>query len=359
MVQEINNIQELKASYGIGAKSYSDFRPMHFILFGLMSVMANISFIFSVFTPFPLVFTYLIFGKNKGIQLSLAGIALHIVVVISGTIGDAPIFLASYTYSALIAYMLYEVFRRGIHPVKGMMVIGLTVFLSIMVMFGIGTLILSVPLVEFVTELIKSNSQVILERKTEFLAQGGEDALKFIERLEKPGVIAKSIIRAMPSYVFTISFCWVWVNLLILLKNYRRLMPLQGIKLKLGENVKRYFSESDLHSFRVPFNVVWPLIVTIVLTIFGDSIWGVDNNEILESILFCFALFYFFQGYGLFIDLLNYLKIGGIIRTMFIVLTIIFLHVPLAFAGLIDTWLDLRRFLKRKTEENENKGDFE
>ena len=70
------------------------------------------------------------------------------------------------------------------------------------------------------------------------------------------------------------------------------------------------------------------------------------------TIIKCLGIFYFFQGFGIFSDLLNFLGVLGFLRT-FIVMAVMFTAYPLVAAGgLFDNWFDFRKyFVKPKIED--------
>ena len=70
------------------------------------------------------------------------------------------------------------------------------------------------------------------------------------------------------------------------------------------------------------------------------------------------AVFYFFQGFGLLMDLLKHMKIVGMVRTL-IFLSLILFGVKagffLALLGVLDNFKDFRKSFKKKS--NEDEGD--
>ena len=70
------------------------------------------------------------------------------------------------------------------------------------------------------------------------------------------------------------------------------------------------------------------------------------------TIIKCLGIFYFFQGFGVFSDLLSFLGIVGFFRTLMVVFVIFTGKYLIAAAGLFDNWFDFRKyFVKPKIED--------
>jgi len=110
------------------------------------------------------------------------------------------------------------------------------------------------------------------------------------------------------------------------------------------------FGLKDLVRYKVPDFFVWPLIAGLALFLGAEAIapWA----EVLGgNILACLGIFFFFQGFGVFVDLLSFLGINGFFRSILIVSTVFMGWKVLVLAGLFDIWVDFRRFMKTKKND--------
>lgn len=100
--------------------------------------------------------------------------------------------------------------------------------------------------------------------------------------------------------------------------------------------------------------MVYPVIVGLGLYVGSDyglfeksEFWG-------GNILYCLAPFYFFQGLGVYLDFLSFLRVGGLIRSLFVFGTVLMGWRYLIVVGLFDLWINFRRFFKI---DNDKEGD--
>jgi hypothetical protein len=93
--------------------------------------------------------------------------------------------------------------------------------------------------------------------------------------------------------------------------------------------------------------------VGLVLILWGNQLGFQYSEFVGMTILHCLGIFYFFQGFGVFSDLLSFLGIMGFFRTL-VVMIVIFLKggYLIAAAGLFDNWFEFRKyFVKPKIED--------
>jgi uncharacterized membrane protein len=74
------------------------------------------------------------------------------------------------------------------------------------------------------------------------------------------------------------------------------------------------------------------------------------------NILYCLGVFYLFQGFGVYSDFLQYLRIRGFLKTLFIVFTLVMAFKFLAIIGMFDLWFDFRKYLTNTNNKNDTKG---
>ena len=309
------------------------------VLLGLSSVILCISFIMSVFAPFPLALAVILYGRTKGFLVGVAGLV-------------ASFLFATLLYKDLTLFGFYvcvlffglgiaEIVRRGISPVKGMIAFGLAFILIVSGLFAYTLSSMKTTPKEFIIQQIEKSTDKIEEQKKAIEMSGDKDSIQVLQLLDRPDLLAKELIDAFPSYFFMGVFLMLWFNMFLVLKSRRLLFSGQDYP----------YSEKDLLNFKVPFGFVLVLALGLVLAIWGDQ-WGSPFESIGNTIIRCLGTFYFFQGFGVFSDLLNFLGVAGFFRTLIVMITIFVANYLIAVAGLFDNWFDFRKyFIKRKTED--------
>jgi hypothetical protein len=310
------------------------------LLLGASSVVLCISFIMSVFAPFPLTLAIILYGRPKGYLMGLAGLALTFVFAYS-LYGDLTLFgfyLGVFIFAAGIA----EVVLRGISPVKGMVGFGLGFILLLSASFAFLMNQLQTSPKDFIIQQIEKSSGEIAKQKAAVEMSGDKDAFQVLQLLDRPDLLAKELIESFPSYFFIGVFLMLWFNMFLVLKSRRLLFSGQDYP----------YSERNLLNFKVPFGFIFVLVIGLVLAVWGDQLGSGPYEIIGFTLIRCLGIFYFFQGFGVFSDLLNFLSVTGFFRTLIVMITIFTANYLIAVAGLFDNWFDFRKyFVKRKTED--------
>ena len=163
-----------------------------------------------------------------------------------------------------------------------------------------------------------------------------------LQLLDRPDLLAKEMIESFPSYFFMGVFLMLWFNMFLVLKSQRLLLS--------GHDYP--YSEKNLLNFKVPFGFVAILALGLVLAVWGDNLGAGPYEIIGHTIIKCLGIFYFFQGFGVFSDLLSFLGIVGFFRSLIVMIIIFMANYLIAVIGLFDNWFDFRKyFVQRKTEE--------
>ena len=83
------------------------------------------------------------------------------------------------------------------------------------------------------------------------------------------------------------------------------------------------------------------------MTMWGEFLgeWGPVMGISLLKIL---GVFYFFQGFGIYVDFLDHVRIFGFLRSILVVLIVLTANQMLALVGLFDMFVNFRKFLKKK-----------
>merc|ERR1711935_1210438 len=149
-----------------------------------------------------------------------------------------------------------------------------------------------------------------------------KEAFEALALLNQPELIVDQVLKEAPSWFFITTFLVLWLNLFLVLKSNR-------IARKWGRD---QYSEFELLNIKVPDHMIWPVILSLLLTLFGDKL-GVWYPVIGLNLLKCLGIFYFFQGFGIYIAFLDYVRISGFIRTVLIMLTVFTAFQVMALIG--------------------------
>lgn len=302
----------------------------------------------SVFAPVPLILAFLLYGRLTTLFIGGASTSLLWLVSVNSVKITIPFAIAGMYLSAfLYALLVAEVILRNINPVKGLIYTGI-----ILVCIAGGSLIGYNQLSKVsVREELKSSVVKLMaivkeqNKDNEALKSNGEEARAFQDIISKPEELANEIFGVLPAAIFIIVFFGLWISLYMTLRNmsiwrYKHHYP---------------FSLKDLINFRTPDFFVWPLILSLGAVLGAE--YGLPKlaGLIGTNLLYCLGVFYLFQGFGVYTAFLKYLKIGGFLKTVFVIFTLVMAYKFLAILGMFDLWFDFRKFL---TNKNKDEGDI-
>lgn len=310
------------------------------LLLGVSSVILCLSFIMAIFAPFPLALAVILYGRVKGWLVGIGGLVASFLFA-SAVYGDLTLF-GFYFCVLIFGAGIAEIVLRGISPVKGLVNLGLGFLL--LSSGGLAYLMHAQNTTpkEFIIQQLEKSADKIAEQKKVLELSGDKDSIQVLQLLDNPNLLAKEMMESFPSYVFIAVFLMLWFNMFMVLKS-RRLL--------LSEQVYP-FDEKRLLNFKVPFGFVLVLVLGLVMATWGSSLGSSDYEILGVTMIKCLGVFYFFQGFGVYSDLLNFLNIKGFLRTVLVMMTLFMANYLIAIAGLFDNWFDFRKyFVKRKTEE--------
>ena len=310
------------------------------VLLGLASVILCVSFIMSVFAPFPIAMAVVLYGRKKGYLTGLFGLALSFVFA-AFVYSDLTLF--GFYFSVLIfGFGISEIALRNISPVKSLVVFGMAFMLIISTTLGFVINSQKTTVHQFVLNLVQKSSDKIEERKKVIEQSGDSEAIEVLQILDRPELIAKELMESFPSYFFMGTFLMLWFNMFLVLKSRRLLLA--------GNDYP--YSEKNLLNFKVPFGFVLVLAIGLALAVWGEGFKIAYSEMIGMTIIKCLGIFYFFQGFGVFSDLLNFLGIMGFFRSIIVLVIFFMASYLIAVAGLFDNWFDFRKyFVKTKNQD--------
>lgn len=310
------------------------------LLLGVSSVILCISFIMSVFAPFPLALAVILYGRTKGFLTGILGLVLSYLFA-TLVYSDHTLF-GFYACVFVFGIAIAEIVIRGVSPVKGMVTFGLGFIFLLMASLGGVIKSQNMTVEQFVLHQIEKSSDKIAEQKKLIAESADKDSIEVLQLLDRPDLIAKELIESFPSYFFIGVFLMLWFNMFLVLKSRRLLMTTHEYP----------YSERNLLNFKVPFGFVLLLVAGLVLAIWGKDIGYQYSEMIGYTIIKCLGIFYFFQGFGVFSDLLTFLGIAGLFRTLIVMAVIFMANYLIAAVGLFDNWFDFRKYFKKpKIEE--------
>lgn len=310
------------------------------LLLGASSVILCISFIMAIFAPFPLALGIILYGRTKGILTGVAGLVASFAFAFF-LYQDLTLF-GFYACVFIFGVGIAEVVLRGFSPVKGIVSFGLGFIALMALLMGFYLKSQNVTAEQFILLKIQQSADKIAEQKKVIEQSADQNSIQVLQLLDRPDLIAKELIDSFPSYFFIGVFIMLWFNMFMVLKSRRLLMTAETFP----------YTERNLLNFQVPFGFVIILVVGLILAVWGSDLGGVVYENLGLTIIKCLGIFYFFQGFGVFSDLLSFLGIMGFFRSLIVIIVVFMANYMIAIAGLFDNWFDFRKyFVKRKTEE--------
>lgn len=310
------------------------------LLLGVSSVILCISFIMSIFAPFPLALAITMYGRVKGYIAALLGLVLSFIFA-TIIYGDLTLF-GFYLCVLIFGLAISEILLRGISPVKGLVTFGLAFILFAAGSFAWLIHSLNTTPKVFILQQIEKSADKIAEQKKAIELSGDKEAIQVLQLLDNPDLLANEMMESFPSYFFMGVFIMLWFNMFLVLKSRRLLFS--------GTDYP--FSEKNLLNFKVPFGFVLVLALGLVLAVWGENFEMLHLETIGFTIIKCLGIFYFFQGFGVLSDLLNFIGVVGFFRSLIVMITIFIASYLIAVAGLFDNWFDFRKYFeKQKTKD--------
>lgn len=310
------------------------------LLLGVSSVVLCISFIMSMFAPFPLALAIILYGRLKGFLAGIAGLGISFLFALFVN-QDLTVF-GFYACVLIFGIAIGEIILRGISPVKGLVTFGLVFVALVSGIFTFTVKSQGLTVEQFIVKQLEKSSDKLALQKEAVEKSNDKDSLQVLQLLENPTMLAKELKESMPSYFFMGVFLVLWFNMFLALKSRRLLLSMHDYP----------YSERNLLNFQVPFPLIFLLVIALALAIWGGDLGHGAFETVGFTIIRCLGIFYFFQGFGVLSELLTFLGIMGFFRTVIVMMVILMANYIIAAAGLFDNWFDFRKyFVKRNIEE--------
>ena len=325
-----------------GQENQNIFKPTLGKLFFLcgFSVLLSSFGPMSIFAPAPLALCFLIYGPKKSFKVGLGFFAALLVMTYFSNVTaiNAVVFAFSLVYSTVI----YLLVKTKTHPSIGILKSGTALIIFLSLIYFAFNLLTSFSLegqielgVNTVLEQLKNNKDYAL-----LMSQSGEEARAFQDFVKNPNQAISEMIAFLPATIFVSLFFSLWATMFVIMRN--------SVVWKKFTDYP--WSFHDFLQFKTPDFFVWPLIGALIFAVGGDYLFGENFQVLGYNALYCLGVFYFFQGFGVFLEGLSFFKVYGFFRLFIIISMLLFAWKIIMLVGLFDNWVNFRKFFQNKKE---------
>lgn len=317
------------------SKNIQEINIQKMIVMGLAPVLLFFSFFLSVFTPYPIGLSSVLYGRKvSGIVTGITVLAFVVLMLFTfdGMDVSLSIFFA---LSLILGLGISEVVKKDINPVLGIVAIGAIVsfIAGLFVFLSLASQQLSLK--ETIVQEIERLKPQLEEQQKALAASGEKGTFEMMAILGQPDVLAAEVIKLAPSYFLVTLFITLWVNFFMVLKSNR---------LVRGE---AKYTEQSMLNYQVPDQVIWAVIAFLGFYLLEEQPGFEYMGAIGLAGLSVLGVFYFFQGFGIYLAFLDNYKITGFFRTLLVVTTVMMANKMIALIGLINMFVDFKKLMKK------------
>jgi hypothetical protein len=298
----------------------------------------------ALFAPIPLAISFLLYDKVKTFALAAGWLVLGIAAVSldPGYLG----IVVNYPVALLYGYLIASTFMNNDKPVYGVVKNGFIILGLMFTMIALFQFLSPQGLEQEMLTFVKQTATKLHGSLVKSAGAKGEMLRMLQDYSERPQILVDQVMSYGIGILVVTVFLSFWACTFVVLRNALVWRPF-----------RRYtHSISEMSKFKMPFVMVWPLIAALVLCVcHAYGIAGKWAEVVGANVLFSLGVFYFFQGIGILTDLITYWRIYGFLRTLFILIAVMTSFQMLAVVGVLDTWIDFRRFFNKK---NKDEGDI-
>jgi len=299
----------------------------------------------SVLAPVPMALSLLVFGRMPALLFAGVFLAISQYLMTRLQFSSGMLWILIQGIAIFSGYCLFEMIRRNISPFKAIFIGGFALML-LMGSILLGTHYLGKTSLKSQMDVsVLQVMNTIKENNKDVIAGGGEEGRTIKSLIESKDQIVEDIVHYMPSIVVSFSFFVIWISFYSVL----RLSKIWRYKNLYS------FGLRDLLQFKTPEYFVYPLILALFLYLAASYGIGKKAEIFGGNLLFSLGVFYFFQGFGIFYDFLTFVKIGGMVKTIFMFFILMTAYKFVAIIGIFDLWFDFRKFFVKK---NNDEGDI-
>ena len=313
---------------------------------GKLIALCAFAAMMSTFGPFALVapaaiaLAFIHFGFLRvSVAVSVLSLGLYF---LGGQNISAVGSILTFAYSAIVGLVIDRFTYYRVHPVKGVLYGGVTFYLIVLLISGLGIYFSGSSL----NEIILSQVNVFIDQMKQspeyeqIISAGGEQAIELKSFVASPELLVNQVVNWLPSVLFISIFASLWASFYFVLRN--------SLTWRVGR--KYPFGLMHLTFFKLPFSFVYPLIAGLVMSLVGDSIEGYDFSVIGFNLLYSLGALYFFQGFGVVYDFLTVKGYRGIFKSLLVTLAVVFMWRLVVLVGVLDLWINFRKFYVKKIE---------
>lgn len=331
----VENMTETTTSRGVS----------RYFFLGIASIILCVSLFMSVFTPVPLTMAIVLYGRVKGIFLGLLGIVAAWGLARMGVF-PGTILIGLYFIGLIFAIVIAEVILRKIAPMKGIISFGFGLLFLISGAAFYSFAVKKIDIRGIILDQVKVVANEVQAKKQEYIAQGGEESREMVNFMSQPELVVNEVIQTLPATIFMGIFFGLWINMFIILRS-------QGLMFR---DLEYPYKEKDYLEFTMPDWAIWVVIPSLVLALWGKE-YGVWYEATGMTFLKCLGLFYFFHGFGIYLEFISSVGLFGFFRTFLILFTVVTAAWAISLIGLFDTWFNFRKFFKKKMNNNKDEKD--
>lgn len=295
----------------------------------------------AIFSPIPLALAFLIYGFVRTFALST--LAVFATMFLSVATGTADFFNYSIMMIivTIVGFMVSTIVVRGEHPVRGFIIRGILSLVVIASFSFIADKVSQGGLVGvFEKQVIAAT--VLMKSSPDYkpyLEAGGDEARQIEQFINNPLEIVRPFYSWVYSLIFILVFFALWLSTFTMMRNK---------KIWHSYHSNYNYSLKDFVQFKVPDLFIYLVILGFALFVGADYVETKSLEVIGGNILLALGVLYFFQGMGVYVDLLRYLRIFGLLRNLLTIMTIFYGYQFVAIAGLFDTWVNFRKYFVKK-----------
>lgn len=312
-----------------------------------MSVLSNvliIPFILAFgFSPYLIGVNVLTRGRSKGYAI-LALLTFTMIFLLGGASESSSLvqlFMTIVLGSFLIATIgLAEVVRRSRHPMFALTFVPMGILLFVMaIIIGYGVVGEVSIQQQLVDQVVKAQPEMIKFFEQAELNES-QDYFELKALVMKPeDLVSRFVTYGMGSY-FDFIMLALWINLFFLLRAYRLMEGQKHVS----------YSEFTLLNLKMHSGLKWALLVSGIFYLGADYFSITALTAISFVFLNILGAFYFFQGFGVYLRFLDFVRIYGFIRVFLIVLTIFSARPILVLVGFADEFINFRKLMTKKDQ---------
>lgn len=297
---------------------------------------------FALFASIPFTLSFLLYGKMKTLGMGVLGTALAFgLVQFKAYQGSA---LGTFPLSLIYGFLISQSLKRKEHPVRGIAINGISVFVVFLTLILAFHFSYEGGVQGLLTPYVKQTASQYLKSVENAVGVQGEQLRQLKDVVDDPMLVVQPIVDYGIGFIFVGVLLSFWVGTFVALRMAPLWKPFHEYE----------FNTKALTSFQMPYYVIWPLIAGLALAV-GSSyeVFGDKAGIVGYNILLILGIFYFFQGFGILSELLTFWKFFGFFRSMVIFFAVITAYQILALVGVLDTWVNFRRFFVIKNDEGD------